>query len=165
MNETLKKIQAEIDEFKENNPDVNLDDINDGDHSFLDLYNHRTDLLALAVRCFPYSWKSRKHEDGSMFDGMFIVGAPTPYGMITYHCRNEFWNLFKIPEIPHATHFDGHTPDDVLDRIESTIENSAYHIVNDRTKPIFEKILVDEILPTFGDDAIGKASFISFYRC
>ena len=35
----------------------------------------------------------------------------------------EYWDLFKIPEIPHAPHFDGYTDNDVLIRLTNIIKN------------------------------------------
>lgn len=94
----------------------------DGSHTFDELYHHRTVLFALLAdqlrkdaRC--WSWKSRVHEDGTMFDGYFIAGVQTPHGSATYHCKQAYWNLFTVPEVDHAPTFDGHTPDDTLRRL------------------------------------------------
>ena len=97
--------------------------ISDGYHTFNDLYSHRVALLANLVNAMPdISWKSRQHEDGSMFDGMFIVGMHLPTGDITYHIEESDrfgsnWELFKCEELKNAPAFDGHTPDDVVKRL------------------------------------------------
>lgn len=52
-----------------------------------------------------------------MFDGYFIAGVNTPYGNATYHCKNEYWELFYLPELDNAPAFDGHTPEDTLMRL------------------------------------------------
>lgn len=164
MNYSVKLIQNKIDEFKKENPDESVGELSDGYHSFDDLYKHRAVLTALSFIHLPYAWKSKVHEDGSMFDGMFIVGAPTPYGMITYHYELEYWELFKIPELPHAPHFDGHTPSDVIDRIRKYILSTTIRLVNNSNIDAIEDIVKDYILPVFGNDITSMAAFISFYN-
>lgn len=47
----------------------------DGYHTFDELYHHRAVLFSVIVAMFRgRSWKSLHHHDGSMYDGMFIVG-------------------------------------------------------------------------------------------
>lgn len=162
MDKRLQNIQNQINEIKETGASVG--ELSDTHHSFNDLYEHRTVLTALAMMNMPYSWKAKKHEDGSMYDGMFIVGAPTPDGMITYHYDLEYWNLFKIPEIPYAPHFDGHTPEDVIKRLKGYINSASTRLVNPSNFYKIEKIVSKEILPVFGDDIISKAAYIGFYN-
>lgn len=163
MNIQLKHIQRLIDNFKKENPNESVGELSDTYHSFNDLYKHRTILTALAFLNLPYAWKSKIHEDGSMYDGMFVVGAPTPYGMISYHYDLEFWDMFKIPELPHAPHFTGYTDEDVLDRLTNVIKNSSTRLYNFEDMQKIEKIIKDEILPTFGNNIIKEAAFISFF--
>ena len=162
-NAIIEKINNEIKEYKDRTKN-SADDISDGYHTFGDLYKHRTYLLALAMIHLPYAWKARKHEDGTMFDGMFVVGFPTPNGMVTYHCDNEYWNDFKVPEIPHAPHFDGHTPEDVVKRLKEYINSASTKIVNSNNIEKIEKIVTEEILPVFGDDIVSKAAYIGTYN-
>lgn len=91
----------------------------DGFHTFDELYHHRTILFALLADMVPqgWAWKAREHEDGSMFDGFFIAGVKTPHGEATYHCRLEYWDLFRVNELDRAPAFDGHTPEDTLARL------------------------------------------------
>ena len=161
-NAIIEKINNEIKEYK-NRTKNSADDISDGYHTFGDLYKHRTYLLALAMIHLPYAWKARKHEDGTMFDGMFVVGFPTPNGMVTYHCDNEYWNDFKIPEIPHAPHFDGYSDADVLDREKAFLDSTNTRLVNNTNIDNINKIVINEILPTF-NNAVQKAAFITFYN-
>lgn len=161
MNAAIKKINDQIEDYKKETGN-SVDDISDGYHSFGDLYKHRTYLLALAMIHMPYAWKSRVHEDGTMYDGMFVVGFPTPTGMITYHCDNEYWNDFKVPAIPHAPHFDGYTDKDVLDREKAFLDSTNTRLVNSTNIDAINKIVQDEILPVF-DNPISQATFISFY--
>ena len=161
-NAVIEKINNEIKEYKYRTKN-SADDISDGYHTFGDLYKHRTYLLALAMIHLPYAWKARKHEDGTMFDGMFVVGFPTPNGMVTYHCDNEYWNDFKIPEIPHAPHFDGYSDADVLDREKAFLDSTNTRLVNNTNIDKINKIVINEILPTF-NNAVQKAAFITFYN-
>ena len=162
MNQKIKDIQKQINELHDSG--MHVGELSDTYHSFDDLYDHRMVLTALALMTLPYSWKAKKHEDGSMFDGMFIVGTPTPEGMITYHYDLEYWNLFKIPEIPHAPHFDGHTPEDVVKRLKGYINSASTKIVNSNNIEKIEKIVTEEILPVFGDDIVSKAAYIGTYN-
>lgn len=92
----------------------------DGYHTFNELYDHRTLLLAVIANNNPsISWKSLKHNDGTMFKNMFIVGINTPEGQITYHVELDKWDLFNIYEFDKAPEFDGHTSKDVLHRLKS----------------------------------------------
>lgn len=163
MNIQLKHIQKLIDSFKKENPNESVGELSDTYHSFNDLYKHRTILTALAFLLLPYTWKSKIHEDGTMYNGMFIVGAPTPEGMISYHYDLEYWDLFKIPELPHAPYFTGYTDNDVLERLINIIKNSSTRLFNLNDIQKIEKIVKLEILPTFGDDIIKQAAYISFF--
>lgn len=66
------------------------------------------------------SWKSRLHDDGTMFEGdWFIAGIETPMGPATYHLEGRFWDSAKVLPLPNAPAWDGHTPEDVLERLAS----------------------------------------------
>lgn len=68
----------------------------DGYHTFDELYHHRAVLFSVIVAMFRgLSWKSLHHHDGTMYDGMFIVGIDTPAGPATYHYDVEpYWDMF-----------------------------------------------------------------------
>ncbi len=91
----------------------------DGYHTFNELYHHRAVLFSVIVKAFPdRAWKARKHHDGSMYDGMFIVGIETPDGQATYHYDIEpYWDMFQCKELEYAPEWDGHTPAQAIDRI------------------------------------------------
>ncbi len=108
----------------------------DGYHTFDELYDHRTGLLmalcntwAALLRSERWSadliakdgvFKSRRHDDGSMFDGMFIVGVNCTsegHKWATWHCEDKWWDLFFIPELEIAPKWDGHTPAEALERL------------------------------------------------
>lgn len=91
----------------------------DGYHTFDELYHHRAVLFSVIVATFPgRSWKSLHHHDGTMYDGMFIVGIDTPAGPATYHYDVEpYWDMFPCRVLDRAPEWDGHTPDDAIERI------------------------------------------------
>ena len=93
----------------------------DGSHSFGELYHHRAVLFSVIVAMFPeYAWKSRLHADGTMLEGMFIVGIETPEGQATYHFREgKHWDLVQCWVLDHAPEWDGHTPAQAIERINS----------------------------------------------
>ena len=91
----------------------------DGYHTFNELYHHRAVLFSVIVKVFPdHAWKSRKHHDGTMYDGMLIVGIETPDGQATYHYDvDPYWDMFKCKDLEYAPEWDGHTPAQAIDRI------------------------------------------------
>lgn len=111
-------------------------DTSDGWHTFDELYEHRTALLMALCNlraCIldsrgyldatgRYVFKSRQHHDGEMYDGMFIVGincarVGEPDEWATWHCEDEWWDRFVVPELDRAPKWDGHTPKDALERL------------------------------------------------
>lgn len=91
----------------------------DGYHTFNELYHHRAVLFSVIVKAFPEkAWKAKKHDDGSMYDGMFIVGIETPDGQATYHYDiDPYWWMFKCRELEYAPEWDGHTAAQAIERI------------------------------------------------
>lgn len=96
----------------------------DGYHTFDELYHHRAVLFSVIVENFATrAWKSKLHADGTMYEGMFIVGIETPDGQATYHYDVEpYWNLFRCKEVDRAPEWDGHTPDQAIDRIGKLVD-------------------------------------------
>lgn len=103
--------------------------ISDGYHTMDELYDHRHALFialcnTLAREGSCVVWKSQLHEDGTMFDGMFIAGINDLAGeMITYHLPNDLWAKFNnhVEWVPNAPEFDGHTSEDVISRLFTEI--------------------------------------------
>lgn len=92
----------------------------DGYHTFNELYYHRMCLFSIIVKQHKdLAWKSKLHSDGTMFDNYFIVGIDTPNGQATYHYHIDHWDMFDCVELPNAPEWDGHTADDVLNRLLS----------------------------------------------
>lgn len=99
-------------------------DISDGYHTFNELYDHRAALTAALFKTLPseYVYKSKKHHDGTMYDGMFIACAKLPGvdGWISYHYDiDPWWNVFNIRDVDRALKWDGHTPNDVIERLKA----------------------------------------------
>lgn len=98
----------------------------DGYHTFNELYHHRAVLFSKVVAIAgERAWKSKLHADGTMFDGYFIVGVETPEGQATYHYEiDPYWEMFDCKEMEQAPVWDGHTPEDAINRILNMTFNS-----------------------------------------
>jgi len=107
-------LASERDELRKNGDG----DTSDGYHTFNELYEHRHTLFALVCKTFG-GWKSRLHDDGTMFEGWFIAGVDTPQGQATYHLPLPWWDRYEVRELPKAPKWDGHSPSDVLTRLAS----------------------------------------------
>lgn len=94
-------------------------DTSDGYHTFNELYHHRAVLFSVIIKAFSdKAWKSLQHHDGTMYDGMFIVGIDTPEGQATYHYDiDPYWDMFECRELERAPEWDGHTPAQAIERI------------------------------------------------
>lgn len=94
-------------------------DTSDGYHTFNELYHHRAILFSVICNERPeVAWKSKRHHDGTMYDGMFIVGIDTPEGQATYHYDiDPYWDMFHVKELELAPEWDGHTPGEAIRRI------------------------------------------------
>ena len=115
--------------------------ITDGQHTFGELYHHRavlTSLFANQVRSWEETYehglnegwidqekydtltqlcgviRSKKHADGTMFTGYFIVHFTTPTGDYSYHYPITEWDLFdNIRTVDFAPEYDGHTAENI----------------------------------------------------
>lgn len=103
----------------------------DGYHTFNELYHHRAILFSVIVRDHKeLAWKSKAHNDGTMYDGMFIVGIETPQGQATYHYDiDPYWDMFECKELDRAPEWDGHSPADAIERI-ATLGTETCHDKN-----------------------------------
>ena len=121
----LKDIQTQIN----NLPSSEKNQISDGYHTFAELYEFRKVYNAALFNAWArfdiptYDvHKSWKHNDGELCfgGGWFIVVAILPTGQISNHYEAKDWDLFKIPEVEKAKYkFDGHTANDVLNRLKA----------------------------------------------
>ena len=105
----------------------NLGEFSDGYHTFNELYHHRAVLFSVICNMMPdKAWKSKLHDTGDMYDGMFIVGIETEQGQATYHYDiDPYWDIFKVKELERAPKYDGHTPSDAIQRI-GAINTAGY---------------------------------------
>lgn len=107
-------------------PGVISDWISDGYHTFGELYEHRITLWIALCKVFhdtesAFVWRSKKHSDGSEWDGWFILGAGKDKGMqVTYHLPISKWEQTRFAEtLDQAPEWDGHTSEDVLKRLQA----------------------------------------------
>jgi len=116
-----KKMLELYDVFKRDN---SLGEFSDGYHTFNELYHHRALLFATICKMFKdKAWKSKLHDTGDMYDGMFIVGIETPEGQATYHYDiDPYWDKFDVKELDKAPKYDGHTPEEALERIYKLVD-------------------------------------------
>ena len=64
----------------------------------------------------------KKHfdeEKDPMFNDNFIAGINTPDGIVTYHIKLKYWEMFSIPELERAPKYDGYDSSDVIERVYS----------------------------------------------
>lgn len=117
----------------------NIGEISDGYHTFNELYEHRHTLyiaLCKAINKPKYYgdlrnrlgdenivWRSKKHSDGTMYEGWFIMGINKDVGeQISYHLPLSLWDKTEFADtLKKAPKWDGHTPKDVLKRVQEWI--------------------------------------------
>lgn len=107
----------------------------DGYHTFTELYDHRITLFIALARKIQLNddlteaygdsrvWRSKRHSDGELCFGtgtQFVLGICTDEcEQITYHVPIERWDETGFAEtLKKAPEFDGHTSDDVLERLK-----------------------------------------------
>ena len=127
MNDFTETTEAAMNRMiKENNCDINL--ISDGYHTFGELYEHRIVLYIALCRVLRFDtekehlqiFRTKLHSDGTGFEGWFVLGIVDMITgeQITYHLPNLKWELTAFAEtLDKAPDFDGHSSQDVLDRI------------------------------------------------
>ena len=105
--------------------------VSDGYHTFDELYEHRIvnfmtvcKLLSVLPGEGGRVWISRKHSDGSEWEGWFIMGIDTEPGkQITYHLPISKWDECHLigRSFEKAPEWDGHTSADVLKRLANLL--------------------------------------------
>lgn len=107
---------------------LDMGNVSDGYHTFNEIYRYRMLYNAAFFNELAKGdvkvCKSHKHYDGEecFGGGWFIVMAELPTGQISNHYENRYWGLFNIPELETAWKWDGHTPNEAADRIESYLK-------------------------------------------
>ena len=112
----LERINKEV---KQLGDDAEL--VSDGYHTFKELYDFRREYNAALVNTGVWpAHKSHRHNDGEecFGGGWFIVMIDTPFGQISNHYENEYWDEFHCEEREVADKCDGHNESDVLDRLQ-----------------------------------------------
>lgn len=119
-------IILEIQKGIEDTPSNVRGNYSDGYHTFNELYEFRkmynAALFNLWADTKHYTVvKSYKHSDGELCfgGGWFIVTATLPTGQISNHYKNEDWDLFRCEVVDEAPFYDGHTSEDVLERLKT----------------------------------------------
>ena len=110
----------------------NIGEFSDGYHTFNELYDYRKAYNAeffneLAKQGLYDVHKSKLHSDGEIPFGdpnWFIVMADLPTGQISNHYEMKDWDLFDIPEKDRANAYDGHSPNDVYERLVKYLYNN-----------------------------------------
>ena len=96
-------------------------------HTMDELYEYRMLYNALAANAMPdRAVKSWRHSDGGecFGGGWFVVYLNLPTGQVSNHYKAEHWDLFRVPEVPLAPEWDGHTPADAADRLVRALDGT-----------------------------------------
>ena len=127
MHDAITSLQQAIKELESQEPVAIDGNTSDGYHTFNELYEFRKAYnIALfnewsaSGKCSVH--KSWRHHDGELCfgGGWFIVVAVLPNGQISNHYEAKDWGLFQIKETEKALfEFDGHTGQDVINRLSS----------------------------------------------
>jgi hypothetical protein len=102
--------------------DANKSQFSDGYHTFENLYEHRYALfVALINSNRTHAWRALANADGEKWEGWFIAGLfPEEGKQISYHLPMRFWEaLDGVPWFEVNPYFDGHTSEDVINRLKS----------------------------------------------
>lgn len=97
--------------------------VSDGSHSFDELYEARSVLTAALFDAYGRMGlrpvKSWRHSDGELCfgGGWFIVQAELPTGQVSFHYPEKDWDRFNCQEVDRGLEWDGHTTQDVYDRL------------------------------------------------
>lgn len=96
-------------------------EMSDGYHTFDELYDHRVALFVAFAQSNPdLAWRSKQHEvrGDPMPEGWFIAGMHLETGDISYHLPVAAWDrLESVKECENAPKWDGHSPADVVTRL------------------------------------------------
>ena len=97
--------------------------VSDGYHTFDELYEFRRAYNAALVNTHAYpSIKSHRHSNGELCygGGWFIVQMQLPTGQISNHYEDKYWDEFDCEERECADPWDGHTENDVIERLKGS---------------------------------------------
>jgi hypothetical protein len=126
---------------------IKVSELNDGYHSFDELYEHRNHLFIALLNALYYGrayscWKTKFYSDNKpLEDGWFIAGISN---RITYHLPLHLWDKIEAPEIS-CSKYDGHTSKDVAERVLELGKWGAYRFFIEHKKTINEKNTADTV--------------------
>lgn len=109
--------------------------VSDGYHTMDELYDHRITLFIALCRVlkndyqieggniYKTVWRSKRHSDGELCFGtgtQYVLGIRRKAGeQITYHIPIERWEETEFADtLNKAPEFDGHTSQDVIERLK-----------------------------------------------
>lgn len=94
--------------------------ISDDYHTLQELYKHRNLLFVNLINVnHGISFKTKHYIDNNpVEEGWFIAYMNSVAGQISYHLPIDLWNLCRVDEVPFNPNFDGHTSENVLERLE-----------------------------------------------
>jgi hypothetical protein len=95
-----------------------------------EVYEHRHGLFCALAKGNRMAWKSRRHADGELCfggDGSFVAGLTLKDSghAITYHLPDRWWSRCQAEEFETGMKWDGHTAEDVLERLKGESEYGA----------------------------------------
>lgn len=100
-------------------PIMELAEVSDGYHTFSELYEHRFALFVALCKRVDNVWRAKKHADGTMYKGWFVMGIGEARGeQIIYHLPLSKWTVTNFAKTYKlAPLWDGHTSHDVIKRL------------------------------------------------
>lgn len=123
----LVKVATALPEDFPDRIEVKSGKVSDGSHSFDELYEARCILTAALfdayLRMGIRPVKSWRHSDGELCfgGGWFIVQAELPTGQVSFHYPEKDWGRFNCQGVERGLQWDGHTTQDVYDRLLGAI--------------------------------------------
>ena len=119
------KLQEKIDKLSF----AERQNLNDGEHTFDELYQMRALTQALLLNTWAHQGefkvtKTRRGIDGQFFsDGFFLVTANTEKGVIASYFADEFWDKIKVQEVEQAEFFEDLDSQDVIAVMQELLDN------------------------------------------
>jgi len=107
-------------------------EVSDGYHTFGELYEARCLLfVALIQQHKVLAWRASRNDDGTKWDGWFVCGIQREAGkQITFHLPEKYWDSLEGIETHDANpYYDGHTSKDVMERLQSFIEDASWQTI------------------------------------
>ena len=109
---TIEEINEQLIELRD--AGISRKQVSDGYHTFDELYYHRMVLFSIICnQNKEIAWKSKLHDDKTMFEDNFIVGVTTKEGQYSYHYHMDYWDMYDVEELEYAPKYDGHMPKDI----------------------------------------------------